>query len=433
MFDALFSNIEALLSNIEPIQNDKIVFGILMLLLGFVFFTSASQHSFWKRFYKIVPSILMCYLLPSIFRMTGLVDEAMVDKMYGMAKNYLLPASLVLMTLSIDFKGLAQLGSKSLIMFFTATIGIVIGGPIAVLIVKAFSPETFIVTQTSDEVWRGLATLAGSWIGGGANQAAMLEVYQYNGDLYSGMVAVDIIVANLLMAFLLLGAGRTKQVDKWLGADSSSIDNLREKIEAYRARIAKIPELSDVFKVLAVGFGSVAFAHYVSETFTTWQGTHFPNLNETILSSGFFWIVVTATTLGLIFSVTKVRELEGVGASRLGSVCIYILVATIGMRMDILKMFEKPGFIAVGLIWIIIHIVLLMAVAKAVKAPFFFVAVGSQANVGGAASAPVVASAFSPALAPVGVLLAVLGYALGTYGAIACAELMQSVSPAIVP
>lgn len=418
---------------LDPIQNDKIVFGILMLLLGFVFKTSSSKHPAWKKFYTIVPSILMCYLLPSLFRMTGLVDEAMVSKMYGMAKNYLLPASLVLMTISIDFKGLAQLGSKSLIMFITATLGIVLGGPIAVFLVQAVSPETFIVSAESDEVWRGLATLAGSWIGGGANQAAMLEVYQYNDDLYSGMVAIDIIVANTLMAFLLLGAGRSKAMDKWLKADSSTIDNLKKKIEDYRASIAKIPTLSDVFAILAVGFGAVGFAHYFSDSFTAWQAENLPQFNDTILASSFFWIVVTATTIGLVLAATRVRELEGAGASRFGSVCIYILVATIGMKMDILNMFNNPGFIAVGFIWIIFHIGLLLAVAKLIKAPFFFVAVGSQANVGGAASAPVVASAFSPALAPVGVLLAVLGYALGTYGAIACAEMMHSLSPIIAP
>ena len=148
----------------------------------------------------------------------------------------------------------------------------------------------------------------------------------------------------------------------------------------------------------------------------------------TSLLSGFFWLVVLATTIGVLLSFTPARQLEGVGASRWGSVFIYILVATIGMHMDIIEVLNNLGLFAVGLIWMLIHVGLLLLMAKLIKAPFFFVAVGSQANVGGAASAPVVASAFSPVLAPVGVLLAVLGYALGTYGAIACAELMRAVS-----
>ena len=136
-----------------------------------------------------------------------------------------------------------------------------------------------------------------------------------------------------------------------------------------------------------------------------------------------------ATTFGLILSFTKARQLEGAGASKIGSVFIYVLVATIGMKMDLFSILNQPGLIVAGLIWMAFHVGLLVGVAKLVKAPYFFLAVGSKANIGGAASAPVVAAAFHPALAPVGVLLAVLGYALGTYGAIFCAQLMELVSP----
>ncbi len=142
-----------------------------------------------------------------------------------------------------------------------------------------------------------------------------------------------------------------------------------------------------------------------------------------------FWIVVIATTLGVFLSFTRAKELEGAGASKIGSVFIYILVATIGMHMDIMAVFDDPGLFLVGLTWMLFHVILLTIVAKLIKAPYFFVAVGSTANVGGAASAPVIAAAFHPALAPVGVLLAVLGYVLGTYGAYLCGLLMGAVSP----
>jgi uncharacterized membrane protein len=368
----------------------------------------------------------MCYLIPSLLNTFGVISDAHSD-LYKMAKLYLLPASLALMTLSIDLKGIVRLGPKSLIMFFTATVGIVIGGPLAILIVSWISPET-VGGVGHNEVWRGLATLAGSWIGGGANQVAMLELYGYNEKLYSGMVAVDIIVANLWMAFLLYGAGRFESIDKWLKADSSAIESLKNKVQAYSESIAKVPTLADLMKVLGVGFGATAFAHLFSDTFTGWVEQHHPAWTDSILGSGFFWIVVIATTAGLVLSTTKMRQLEGSGASKIGSVFIYILVATIGMKMDVMKTFENPGLILIGLIWMGIHALLLFGVAKLIRAPFFFVAVGSKANVGGAASAPVVASAFHPALAPVGVLLAVLGYALGTYGAIICAQLMKIVS-----
>jgi len=128
-------------------------------------------------------------------------------------------------------------------------------------------------------------------------------------------------------------------------------------------------------------------------------------------------------------SFTRFRSYEGAGASKIGSVFIYFLVATIGLKMDINEAFKNAGLFGVGFVWMAIHVVLMILVAWLIKAPFFFLAVGSKANIGGAASAPVIAAAFHPALAPVGVLLAVLGYALGTYGAWLCGLLMQAAAP----
>jgi uncharacterized membrane protein len=156
---------------------------------------------------------------------------------------------------------------------------------------------------------------------------------------------------------------------------------------------------------------------------------HAPFLDRFSLTSSFFWLIVLATTFGLIMSFTRMRNLEGAGASKVGSVFIYILVATIGMKMNVLKVFDNPGLFLVGAIWMLIHVGLLILVAKLIRSPYFFLAVGSKANIGGAASAPVVAAAFHPSLAPVGVLLAVLGYALGTYGAWMCGILMQMAVP----
>jgi uncharacterized membrane protein len=147
------------------------------------------------------------------------------------------------------------------------------------------------------------------------------------------------------------------------------------------------------------------------------------------LGSHFFWLVILATIGGMVLSTTKARSFESAGASKIGSVFIYILVATIGLKMDITAIFRTPGIFLVGGIWMLVHATLLIVVAKLIKAPVFFLAVGSQANVGGAASAPVVAAAFHPSLAPVGVLLAVVGYTIGSGAAYYTATLMQSVAP----
>ena len=409
---------------IDPVfTNDAIVFGILMSILGFVFITSTSKKPLWVKFYKYVPALLLCYFIPSIFNSLGIISGNS-SNLYFVASRYLLPTSLALLTISIDLKEIRKLGSKALILFFTGTLGIIIGGPIAILIVLSINPA-LIAGSDIDSLWRGLSTVAGSWIGGGANQAAMKEVFQVDNEIFSAMVAVDVIVANIWMAFLLYGAGINDKIDNWLQADSSSIDVLKNKIEAYQAQIMKIPNTADTMRVLSIGFGITAVAHFGADLIAPWIFQNAPLLAKFSLTSKFFWLIVISTTLAVFLSFTKARELEGVGASRIGSVFIYILVATIGMKMNILAIFDNPGLFIVGLIWMMIHAGMLISVAKFIKAPFFFMAVGSQANVGGAASAPIVASAFHPSLAPVGVLLAVLGYAMGTYGAWLCGVLMQ--------
>ena len=425
--------------------DDTIVFGLLMLLLGFVFYTSSIKEGFWKKFYIIFPSLLMCYLLPSIFSSLNIISpewkelgengELVTKKsnIYYVASRFLLPAALVLMTLSIDLKAMFKLGPKALLMFFTGTVGIILGGPIAILIVSIFSPET-VGGAGPDAVWRGLTTLAGSWIGGGANQAAMLEIFKYNQEKYGAMVLVDIVVANIWMAVLLFGIGRKEKIDKWLKADNSAIEELKEKVSTYSAGVTRNPSLTDLMIILAIAFTTVGLSHWGSNSISSYLSANFEVVNDltsfwSTFGDRFFWMVTIATFLGIAFSFTPLKQYEGAGASKIGSVFIYILVASIGMKMDLGSVLKNPGLLVVGLVWMAFHVALLIGMAKLIRAPYFFLAVGSKANVGGAASAPIVASAFHPSLASVGVLLAVFGYVVGTYGALLAALLMEIAAP----
>ncbi|MEM9182653.1 MAG: DUF819 family protein [Pseudomonadota bacterium] len=412
--------------NTALITNDAVVLGLLALILGLVFYTSHSTARFWRKFYGVVPALLLCYFIPAIFNTLGVIDGE-ASRLYSVASRYLLPAALILLTLSIDLKGVIGLGPKALIMFFTGTVGVMIGGPIALLLVGLAVPE-LLQADGPEAVWRGMTTVAGSWIGGGANQAAMKEVFEVGNDVFAQMVAVDVIVANIWMAVLLMMAGNQKRIDAFTGADDSSIDVLKNKIETYEAEHARVITTKDLMLMAMVAFGGTGLAHACAGFIAPTLAEAAPGLSRFSLTSTFFWIVVIATTIGLVVSFTRTRELEDAGASKVGSAFVYILVATIGMHMDIKAVAEAPLLFAVGLVWISIHAGLLLTVGYFIKAPLFFVAVGSQANVGGAASAPVVASAFHPSLAPVGVLLAVLGYALGTYGAWICGQMMRIVS-----
>jgi len=445
----------------EPITylvtNSAVVFGILAVILGGIFYTNKSENAYLKRFYQFVPALLLCYFIPSLLHtfhivpynypctdiLSGAVDAgqsvlaqcqsaadpsektigANGSQIYYVASRFLLPASLVLLTINIDFKRIYALGYKALIMFFTGTLGIVLGGPIALFIMSMINPEV-----VAGDVWRGLTTVAGSWIGGGANQAAMKEVYQVSGELFSSMIAVDVIIANIWMAVLLYMAAKSKQIDEKTGADTSAIDDLKLTVEKFIKENAKIPDLNDLMMILTVAFGVTALGHIVADNLVPFLLNTWPDLKNTPITSKFFWLIVTVTITALILSTTKVKQLEAVGASRVGSVFIYLLVASIGLHMDISAITERPWLFAVGGIWMIIHALLMLGMAKLIKAPLFFMAVGSQANVGGAASAPVVATAFHPSLAPVGVLLAILGYAIGTFAALFCGFILMQVA-----
>ena len=463
-------------------ENDSVTFGLLMAVLGLIFYATTMPSC--KKFFSYIPALVLCYFIPSLLTTVGVISpgwfdleaarqtladaglelgsdvalpelkEAILDagidgellrpyihtsKLYFVASRYLLPACLVLLTLSIDLREIVRLGPKALAMFLTGTVGIIIGGPLAILITSTFAPDV-VGGAGPDAVWRGMATVAGSWIGGGANQVAMQVLFNPSGKLFSQMIAVDIIVAEVWMFFLLLGVGKSEALDRWFKADASSITRLKNSMEEFGKRIARVPSFVDLMVILGLCFGATGLAHWLGAEIAAWFQANLPaaamvvdefgnRTDKFSLTNSFFWLIVFATTVGILLSFTKARNYEGAGASKIGTAFIYVLVASIGMKMDVLAIFENPGIFLVGAIWMAIHVVLLVVVGKLIRAPYFFLAVGSKANIGGAASAPVVAGAFHPALAPVGVLLAVLGYALGTYGAWLCAVLMSAVAP----
>ena len=406
------------------ITNDAVVLGILAVVLGWVFWSSSRPSGFWAKFYTYIPALLLCYLIPAILNSIGLIDGN-ASGLYPMARDYLLPSALVLLCIAIDLGAILRLGPKALAMFLTGTAGVMLGALVSFSAMGFIHPET-----VAGETWRGMTTVAGSWIGGSANQAAMQAAFKVDATLFGQFVAVDVLVANVWMAILLFLAARSARFDAWTGADTSAIEDMKMRIEALQAEHSRNPSLADLMVILAVGLGVTGFAHAVAGQVVDWITT-LPEewkLQEYSLTSGFFWITVLATTIGLALSFTRARTLEGAGASKVGSAMLYVLVATIGMKMDLGALLDRPWLFVLGLIWIAVHAGLMLLVAKLIRAPLFFMAVGSQANIGGAASAPVVASAFHPSLAPVGVLLAVLGYALGTYCALITGEILRAMA-----
>ena len=384
------------------------VLATLLVVLALLF--AADRNPLGQRVFRIVPLLVFAYFVPTLLSNTGVIP--LQSPVYDLVKKWLLPASLVLLTLSVDVKAILGLGRDAIALFLTATAGIVIGGPLAYLALGSFVPP-----ELGDQAWKGLAALAGSWIGGGANFVAIGESVGASDGTLGLIVVVDVAVANVWMAILLYFAGREEEMDAKMGADRTAIDRLREQVEAFEASVARPTNLPDLLMILALALGTTAVA--------TAAATVLPDIGSVV--RGFTWVVIGVTTVGLALSFTPLRALEGAGASRVGSVFLYLLVATIGAKADFMALRDAPVLVAVGAIWMAFHALTILAMRRWLRAPIFFAAVGSQANVGGAASAPIVASAFHPALAPAGVLLAVGGYVLGTYAGLLCAVLLEQV------
>ena len=388
------------------VQEPMAVLAILLAVLAGLF--AINQHAKLSRVFRVIPLLVFAYFLPTALSNVGVIP--LQSPLYAFTRNWLLPASLVLLVLSVDIPAILRLGKPALILFLTATASIVIGGPISYAVFNGWIP-----VELRDQAWRGLAAVAGSWIGGGANFIAIGKSVGVDESMLSLMVVVDVAVANVWMAVLLFFAGREKEMDQKLGADRRTLDDVRARVEAYQAEVLRPTTLADLMVIVAIAFVVTAVAKALAP--------QLPSLGDII--GTFTWVILLVTTAALVFSFTPLRRLEGAGASKIGSVFLYLLVATIGAKAEFARVFDAPILFVIGAFWMMIHATILLGVRRWLKIPIFFAAVGSQANVGGAASAPIVAAAFHPALAPVGILLAVAGYVLGIYAGLLCAFLLE--------
>lgn len=409
------------------ITNDAVVLGILLALIAMVMTAAKSENPIFTTLFKIAPPLLFLYFLPSLLTSFHIVSPK-ESKLYFMASRYLLPTCLVLITLSFDWKGILRLGPKALVMFLIGTVSVIIGGPLALFITSLINPD-LVAGEGADALWRGLAGLAGTWIGGGANMMAMKQVFQPSEAIFGAVVCADVFVAGFIwMSSLFIMARNQTSLDKWLNADTRDLDEVKKHFEQNHNKHDHIASATDIIKILGVGFGTTGIAHFFADMIGPFVTEHFPEFAKSGFDSTFLWVVFIASAIGIAVSFTSISKLEHAGASRIGTAMIYLLVATIGLEMDLGAVFKCPGIFVVALIWMSFHAAVMFAAAKYFRAPIFYMAVGSEANIGGAASAPVVAAAFHPALAPVGVLLAIFGYALGTYGGWLCGLLMEMVS-----
>ena len=291
-------------------------------------------------------------------------------------------------------------------MVAAGTVGIVIGGPISLLIFQDALPA---------DAWTGFAALSGSWIGGTANMVAIAESVGTSPDAMGPVIVVDTVVGYGWMGVLIALVGFQSRFDRRTKARTEAVEETNSRL-AEMDRERRPTTLRDAVVMIGFGMACAVGAQRL--------GSAFPAVGDPTIISGTTWSILIVVTGGLALSFTRLRELEKAGASGLGYTALYLLLAGIGAQADLRAVLDAPVYLAAGAVWIAIHVGVLLIAARIVRAPLFFVATGSMANIGGAASAPVVAGVYHRAMAPIGLLMAVAGYILGIYAALLCAWLL---------
>jgi uncharacterized membrane protein len=382
------------------------LFATLAAVLAVVFWLSTLKPL--ARFFEFLPPVIWAYFVPMIMTTAGLTPAT--SPVYSWMSTYLLPFSLFLLMLTVDVPAILKLGKTALTMMVAGTAGIVIGGAVAYLLFHSFLPE---------DAWQGMSILSGSWIGGTANMLFIQNSVGADDSILGPIIVVDTVVGYGWMGILIFLSAFQKPFDRWINADTTVIEKTNQRLAELDTtrRPTGVPDLAYI----------VGMALFVS-VLAMALADRLPSLGNPTIISGSTWAILIVVTLGLVLSFTRLRVLEHAGASRVGYFALYLLLTSIGARADLAAVLDAPMYMITGLVWILIHIMVLLIVAKLIRAPLFFVATGSMANIGGAASAPIVAGVYFPAMAPIGLLMGVSGYILGIYAALLAARILGYLS-----
>ncbi|MDX1545962.1 MAG: DUF819 family protein [Rhodothermales bacterium] len=389
------------------------LFAFLAALLALIYFLSRLGPL--QKFFEYVPPVIWAYFLPMFATTLGITPDT--SAAYDWMARFLLPFSLFLLMITVDLPAILKMGRMALLMMLAGTLGIVIGGPVSFALFQGLLP---------DDAWMGFGALSGSWIGGTAN---MVAVQQHIESTVPGaqvdlgpIIVVDTVVGYGWMGVLIFMSAFKDRLNGWLRSDPQVVRDLKAHQEAIEAEQEHVPAtMADLAIIVGLGLAAAVLGRLL--------GGLIPPITLTeggsALISGTTWAILIVVTAGLALSFTPLRRLERPGASRIGYLALYLLLTSIGASANLRAVLEAPLFLLTGAVWISIHVLILFVTARLLKAPMFFVATGSMANVGGAASAPVVAEVYGAGMAPIGLLMAVAGYILGIYAALGCAELLR--------
>lgn len=356
------------------------------------------------KFFKYVPALVIIYFGAMLLNTFGVWENTKeISSAYKSVKNALLPAMIFLMLLRCDLRQIVKLGPKMLIAFFTGTISIMAGFIVAYAMFKgAIEPGT----------WKSLAALCGSWIGGTGNMVAVQGALNVNDSQMGYALIMDSINASVWIMVLLWGVSFAPKFNKWTKANTKVIDEIGAELAATQADVSKEVSFPDL--MILVGLSLIVSA------VSTYLGGILP---QSAFLAGSTWTVLIATIFGVALAMTPVAKIPGSGP--LSNVMLYTIVALIASRGNFTELGQAPLFVLMGFIILAIHALVTILLAKLIKLDLFTCAIASLANIGGVASAPILAAAYSEALVPIGVVMALMGYIIGTGGALIVGKILS--------
>lgn len=357
-----------------------------------------------SKFFDFVPPIVLLYLLTMIFCTLGVWDLAETKPAYSALKNNILFAMIFLMLLRCDIRKILKLGPKMLGGFFAASVSIGIG---------FIGTYALLHTQLGADAWKALGALCGSWMGGSGNMIAVQAAFDIGEADMAYALVVDSIDYSIWVMFLLWAINLAPKFNKWVKADTSVLDEVSRRLEE-DAKANEGP-ITFVNIILLLGMSLVVSA--LAQNFGAVASGAMSFLDKST------WTVLFVTLAGLIGAVTPVGKMAG--TTELSNVMLYSVVALLASRASFLELTDAPLWILAGFMILAIHGIILVILAKIFKLDMFTCGVASLANIGGSASAPILAGAYSGALVPVGVLMALMGYVIGTGGGIIVAKIMS--------
>jgi uncharacterized membrane protein len=384
--------------------------GVLAVLCAVAaFWFLVDQVTQWKLF-QYVPPLLFIYATPVFLNNFDVIPSSGTPVYAGLS-DFVLPAFIVLMLIKVDVPAAVRIMGKGVLVMLMGTAGVVVGAVVSYFIVHRW---------LAPDAWKGFGALAGSWIGGTGNMAAVSEMLQTPPEQFGLAVIADNVVYLVWLPILLASKNVAEQFNRWTGVADDRL-RMMDSAAAVNLEDARVPEMRDYLYLAAVAIGVTWLSTLMASMIFPAMQASFPGL-QVILSES-TWRILLLTTISLVLSTTRISTLPN--ATALGTAMIYVFVAGMGARASIEGLAQAPAFLLGAFIWIFIHGAFCVLGAKIFRVDVHSAAIASAANIGAAASAPIVAAFHRPSLVPVSVLMALIGYALGNYVAPIAAHLAR--------